>query len=328
MIYAIVSQPGFDQFVMNNAHGSAQPNVSADGIGRILIPQFHPAEQLAIGRCIGALDEKIESNHRTSRTLERVARAIFRAWFVDYEPVKAKAAGARSFPSMPQQAFDALPTRLVGSELGPLPEGWMVDSIRNRASNIQYGFTQSATEKPIGPYFLRITDIRGGKINWSSVPFCEATDQEREKYRIEDGDIFVARTGASTGDSIYIVEPPVAVFASYLVRIQFDSRGIGRLVGEFMRSPEYASHVAGTIGGSAQPNASAQMLTAANLVFPTDDIADSFYGAVRPLDVRRAAYDRESHKLAAVRDYLLPKLLTGEVRVQDLGNIVGEDPTA
>jgi type I restriction enzyme S subunit len=188
-----------------------------------------------------------------------------------------------------------------------------VDTIKNRAKNIQYGFTQSASTEPIGPHFLRITDLRGGTIDWDSVPFCKATEEERAKYRITDGDVFIARTGASTGDNIYVVEPPPAVFASYLIRVQFASRGIGRLVGEFTRTADYASHVAGTIGGSAQPNASAQTLAAASLVFPTEEVADAYYSAVRPLDLRRASNYRESRTLATLRDTLLPKLLSGEI---------------
>ena len=86
-------------------------------------------EQRAIVGVLGSLDEKIEQNRRTARALERLARAIFRAWFVDFEPVKAKSAGATSFPSMPQAVFDALPTRFVDSEIGPVPEGWEVKTI-------------------------------------------------------------------------------------------------------------------------------------------------------------------------------------------------------
>ena len=130
-----------------------------------------------------------------------------------------------------------------------------------------------------------------------------------------DGDIFIARTGASTGDNIYAVEPPPAVFASYLIRLQFASRGLGRMVGDFTRTPDYASYVAGNIGGSAQPNASAQTLAGAPMVFPTEDIADAFYRAVRPLDLMRAANDRESRTLANLCDTLLPKLLSGELSV-------------
>jgi type I restriction enzyme S subunit len=204
-----------------------------------------------------------------------------------------------------------------------IPRSWEAESIKNRAFNIQYGFTQSASEEPLGPHFLRITDIRGGTINWAAVPYCEVTEEERKKYCVKDGDIFVARTGASTGENIYVVEPPPAVFASYLVRIQFSSRGIGRLVGAFMRTPDYASHVASTLGGSAQPNASAQALTAASMVFPTEETADAFYRNVRPLDLARAANDRNSRTLATVRDTLLPRLLSGELRIKDAERFVG-----
>lgn len=87
------------------------------------------SEQEAITGILGALDDKIEQNRWTARALERLARAIFRAWFVDFEPVKAKAAGETSFPSMPQPVFDALPTRLVDSEIGPVPERWEVKPV-------------------------------------------------------------------------------------------------------------------------------------------------------------------------------------------------------
>ena len=218
--------------------------------------------------------------------------------------------------SLPSSNFDSLfPDSFLDSSLGPIPHGWTIETIKNRASKIQYGFTQSASNERVGPHFLRITDICGGTIDWNSVPFCEATEEDREKYRIEDGDVFIARTGASTGDNIYVIEPPPAVFASYLIRVQFASRGIGRLVGEYTRTADYASHVAGTIGGSAQPNANAQTLAAASLVFPTEEVADAYYRTVRPFDLTRASNDCESRALANLRDALLPRLLSGELSI-------------
>ncbi len=82
--------------------------------------------QRSIAAVLGSLDNKIEQNRRTGRALEGLARATFKAWFVDYEPVKAKAAGQTSFPGMPAAAFAALPVRLIGSPLDPVPEGWAV----------------------------------------------------------------------------------------------------------------------------------------------------------------------------------------------------------
>ncbi|MDY0281883.1 MAG: restriction endonuclease subunit S [Salinivirgaceae bacterium] len=314
LLYSIQSDVVQHEIKVNEGTGSTVSNLRIPLLEAL--PIFYPSltEQKAIASVLGALDDKIELNRRMNATLEAMAQALFQSWFVDFDPVRAKLDG-RQPVGMDEATAALFPSTFQDSALGPIPRGWTADTIKNRASNIQYGFTQSATKEPVGPHFLRITDISSGRIDWASVPFCQATDEDREKYRILDGDIFIARTGASTGDNIYVIEPPSAVFASYLIRIQFSSSGLGRLVGEFTRTPDYASYVAGTIGGSAQPNASAQTLAGASMVFPTEEIADAFYRTVRPLDLMRAANDRESRTLAILRDTLLPKLLSGELNL-------------
>ncbi len=82
-----------------------------------------------------------------------------------------------------------------------------------------------------------------------------------------------------------------------------------------MRTQDYANHVAGTIGGSAQPNASAQKLAAATMAFPPEQFASAFHQAVRPLDLKRATNEEQSRTLAALRDALLPKLISGEIQM-------------
>ncbi len=309
------------RFMDNWANTTAQPTFNLKDVSNLPIPLPPVAEQKAIAKILGVLDDKIELNRRMNETLEGLARAIFQSWFVDFDPVRAQRDGLPP-PALSPTTAALFPNSFEDSELGKIPKGWSIDTIKNRASNVQYGYTQSASLEPVGPRFLRITDIRGGQVDWSAVPFCKTNDDELEKYRIKDGDIFVARTGASTGDNIYVVDPPDAVFASYLVRFQFSSAGIGRFVGEFMRTPDYFSHVAGSIGGSAQPNASAQTLADATVVFPTTDVADDFFKTVRPLDLKRNANSKESEKLAAIRDALLPKLLSGEIRVAEAERLV------
>ena len=102
--------------------GSAQPFISqgdARGV-RVTLPPL--AEQRAIARVLGALDDKIELNRRMSETLEEMARALFRSWFVDFDPVRAKAEGCDT--GLPKPLADLFPARLVDSELGEIPEGW------------------------------------------------------------------------------------------------------------------------------------------------------------------------------------------------------------
>ena len=249
---------------------------------RLPIPPL--PEQKSIASVLGALDDKIELNRQMNETLEAMGRALFQSWFVD-----ATQAG--------------------------LPEGWRESTIRELASNIQYGLTQSASIESIGPRFLRITDIQGGRVDWGNVPFCKVSPEEHERYRLKPGDVLVARTGATTGENIYLPAVPDALFASYLVRFQFVDPAMARLVGAFMRTPAYFDFVAGCIGGSAQPNASAQVLAGAELLVPPPELAKRFADTLAPLDQRIVANNEESRTLAAMRDALLPKLLSGELRV-------------
>ena len=152
-------------------------------------------------------------------------------------------------------------------------------------------------------------------MDWSTVPFCKVTPEERERYLLKPGEVLVARTGASTGENIYLPDAADSVFASYLVRFQFADPAVARFVGAFMRSRAYFDYVAGCIGGSAQPNASAQVLAGASIAVPPLEIMRQFAEVVAPLDRRIAANSVESRTLTALRDALLPKLLSGELSV-------------
>jgi hypothetical protein len=232
-------------------------------------------EQLEESSC---LEKSIRTN------LDSLAQGLSKAWFV------------------------------TGTKAG-VPKGWTASTIKEQASSIQYGLTQSASVARIGPHFLRITDIQGGRVDWSTVPFCKVTPEEHERYRLKVGDILVARTGASTGENIYLVNAPDSVFASYLVRFQFADPAVARFVGAFMRSRAYFDYVAGCLGGSAQPNASAQVLAGARIILPPLEIMRQFADIVAPLDKRIVANSLESRTLATLRDTLLPKLLSGELSV-------------
>ena len=324
-LYYFLSTLEGQQALIQSSHGSVQVNIAPRAVvEQIELPVPSLPDQRGIIHILGALDDKIRLNQRMNETLESLARTLFQSWFVDFDPVRAKSEG-REPAGMDAETAALFPDSFDDSFMGEIPHGWQINSIKSRASRIQYGLTQSASIEPIGPRFLRITDIKGGIIDWKQVPFCEISPKDHEKYRIESGDIFIARTGASTGDNIYVIDPPDAVFASYLVRFQFDDPAIARIVGEFMKTPAYSEYVAGCIGGSAQPNASAQLLSGTQLVFPTDKIAHVYYQLLRPLDQKCAANSRECGTLMKARDILLPKLLSGEIKA--LANEVHSDRT-
>jgi len=269
--------------------GSAIPSTSRSDFYALPLELPPLSEQKAIAAALGALDDKIELNRRMNATLETIVQSVCKSWFADT------------------------------AENG-LPEGWHQSTIRDLACNIQYGLTQSASTEPIGPRFLRITDIQGGRVDWGRVPFCQVSEKEHERYRLKAGDVLVARTGASTGENIYLPVVPDAVFASYLVRFQFSQAEMARFVGAFMRTSSYFDFVAGCIGGSAQPNASAQTLAKAELFVPPEQLLKRFADLVGPLDQRIAVNNEESRILAALRDALLPKLVRGELRPTTCAN--------
>jgi type I restriction enzyme S subunit len=293
--------------------GSPIPSTtrSAVYISELNVPEPH--EQCAIAKVLGTLDDKIELNRKMNETLEAMARALFKSWFVDFDPVRAK---TEDRPTGLPAHIDALfPDSLEDSELGEIPKGWGISTIRDLASKIQYGLTTSAQADSAGPRFLRITDIQGGSVDWSKVPYCNASEKERDDYRIKSHDIFVARTGASTGENVYVLDPPVAVFASYLVRFQFRDAAYARFVGAFMRTAAYKDYVASSVGGSAQPNASAQVLAGASIVCPPPIVCRKFADLLAPLDREACHNDSESQLLAGIRDALLPALVSGEIRL-------------
>ena len=152
----------------------------------------------------------------------------------------------------------------VGSE-------WVHCTRADACSAINYGLTASASNDAAGPKFLRITDIVSGQLDWNTVPHVVADKDSIAKYRLYDGDIVIARTGASTGTSLYINPPPRAVFASYLVRLQAKPDFNARFHAYYLKSKEFGEFIRGVLGDkSAQPNASASTMTAVPLSAPRD----------------------------------------------------------
>lgn len=148
------------------------------------------------------------------------------------------------------------------------PLKWPTVKLRDISEGAQYGFTASASPDVQGPKFLRITDIVPDNLDWQSVPRCEIKSRDLERFKLADGDIVVARTGATVGYAKLIKSPPDAVFASYLVRFRVTKDVCAGFVGAIVQSQPYKDWVKSQAGGSAQPNANAQTLGQFELPLP------------------------------------------------------------
>lgn len=146
--------------------------------------------------------------------------------------------------------------------------GWETRALGD-LSAISYGYTESATLEPVGPKFLRITDIQDDCVDWETVPFCQIEAAKLEKYKLATGDIVFARTGATTGKSFLVSEPPEAVFASYLIRLRLQHKGLSpQFVSLFFQTQEYWNAIRQGSSGSAQGGFNASKLAALKIPFP------------------------------------------------------------
>jgi len=136
-------------------------------------------------------------------------------------------------------------------------------------SAISYGYTESASSDPVGPRFLRITDIQDERVDWNSVPFCKIVPASLPKYRLASGDIVFARTGATTGKSFLVDDPPDAVFASYLIRLRLlDKKLLPEFVSLFFQTDGYWQSIKDGSAGSAQGGFNATKLGALSIPIP------------------------------------------------------------
>jgi len=261
--------------------------------------------QKRIAATLSAYDDLIDSNTRRIKILEEMARAIYREWFVHFR-----------FPGHKK-------VRLVHSPLGPIPEGWNVARLSDLVDT-QYGYTESATTNRIGPKFVRGMDInKNSFIDWSSVPYCKISEEDRPKYRLEQGDVLVIRM-ADPGNAGIVEKAVDAVFASYLIRVKTKSRLLTPyFLFHFLLSERYQGYITGASTGTTRKSASAGVIIGIDLVLPPVRLLEQFEERVVLVrSMLNNLLDRNT-VLRRTRDYLLPKLISGELDVSEV-EVAGE----
>jgi len=181
-------------------------------------------------------------------------------------------------------------------------EGW-VEKRLNELSKINYGYTESASVEKIGLKFLRITDIQNQSVDWESVPYCSIEANDFPKYKLSDGDIVFARTGATTGKSYLVKDTPKAVFASYLIRLQLNATDLlPEFVNLFFQTHTYWDNIRSGVSGSAQGGFNATKL--GELIIPFPKSAHEQQDIVAKLD----AFSAETQRLESIYQQKLAAL--------------------
>ncbi len=254
-------------------------------------------EQLGIAHGLRLLEKAIAIQVDEVRSSEALKRMVMRALFT------------RGLRGEPQKE----------TEIGLMPESWELSRLGNCIEHPDYGFTASASVEPVGPQFLRITDIQDGQVDWRKVPYCKCDEGSLEAKRLRKDDIVVARIGATTGKAFLIGECPDAVFASYLIRLRAREQSLAAtFLYYFMRSDAYWLHIEQHKGGRLKGGVNIPILTA--LLLPRPSL-DEQLEIVAILDAIDRKIDLHKRKRAVLEDLfktLLHKLMTGEIRVSDL----------
>ena len=197
-----------------------------------------------------------------------------------------------------------------------IPQGWQIAEFGDIVSSISYGHTASASSKLVGPKFLRITDLQNGQVNWETVPYCACDDVE--KYALKPGDIVVARTGATTGKSYLLVDPPdPSVFASYLIRLETSGLATPQYLAKFMESPDYWRQITVVSKGSAQPGANATVLSRLQIPLAPENEQRRIVAKIETLQERsrkaRAALEAIPPLLEQFRQSVLAAAFRGDL---------------
>ena len=268
-------------------------------------------EQRIIAHILGTLDDKIELNRRMNETLEAMARALFKSWFVDFDPVRAKMEGHDT--GLPRHLADLFPDRLVYSELGEIPEGWEVTSLKDCMSLTMGQSPPGSTYNGRGvglPFFQGRSDF--GFRYPERRRFCSAPT------RIADPEDTMVSVRAPVGDINMAWERccigrGVAALRHRSGSSSFTYHSVWAMQRE-LREYEHTGTVFGAINKG--------QFEALKVIEPEPRVVSAFDSMSRHLDARTRSNVSESRALAALRETLLPKLISGETRVGDAERVV------
>jgi type I restriction enzyme S subunit len=314
LYYYLVSDSG-QQSLRSILSGSAQPKFNKTDFRRLSIPVPPLPEQRAITHILGTLDDKIELNRRMNETLEAMARALFKSWFVDFDPVRAKAEGRD--PGLPAAIADLFPERFEGSELGEIPVGWETGSILAQARLLSGG-----TPKTDCPEYW------DGGVLWASA-----------KDVSQCGDAFLV-TSERTITRRGLSESATQLIPALSTVVVARGATTGRMVllgGEMAmnqtcyalastRSTPFALYcqlrhriddLVHSAHGSVFDTITTATFSASRFVLAPSSALKGFEKAVSPVFGRILQSTNESRTLGALRDTLLPKLISGELRVKN-----------
>lgn len=303
--------------------GSVQQNVNITNLHELRVPLPSLKEQEAVAGLLKTLDDKIDLNRRTNEALDAMARALFRSWFVDFDPVRAKAEG-RAPVGMDAATATLFPCELVSSDFGDLPSGWRIAPVGDVVRAVG-GSTPRTSEPKFwdGQYhWARPKDLSG-----LEAPILLRT----ERTITEEGLRLISSGLLPAGTVLLSSRAPIGYLAITNVPVAVN-QGFIAMVCDGLVPNHYVLHwcrenmptIEARASGTTFPEISKAAFRPIPMLVPHPAVLTAWESLVGPLYDRVRANLEESRTLAELRDLLLPKLLSGELRVRDAEKLVGQ----
>lgn len=291
---------------------TVQATLNLKEIKQLPLPWPPAGERARIAEIAGALDDKIELNRRMNETLEAMARSLFKSWFVDFDPVRAKAEG-RQPAYIDAEIVHLFPDAFEESEMGPIPRGWRADQFVSLA-NITYGypFKSSYFNQDEGMPVIRIRDLAN---HFSPTLTTEPFERQ---YVVEAGDVLIGMDGEFRA---YYWQGDPALLNQRVCRVRPANVYVPQTYLNFVIQPPLARIESSQVGTTVI-HLGKKELDLIRVVVPSNGLLATFGEATKPMFDLIVANSKQSRILAALRDVLLPRLLSGQIRMRDVEPVV------
>ena len=306
-------------------HGTGR--LPTDRLKALQIPLPSKREQRAAANTLRALDDKIELNRRMNETLEAIARAIFKSWFVDFDPVRAKVARrwhrGEPLPGLPTDLYDLFPDSFENSPLGKIPCGWNVEPIGEHITAVKGLSYKGDGLADAGVPLYNLNSIyEGGGFKYEGIKYY--VGDYKDRHLCMPGDVIVANT--EQGFHYLLIGYPaiipkhfgdLGIFTHHIYRVRpnADTPLTNNFIYLLLLAPTFRDQVVSYTNGTTVNALSGEGLEHPLLARPPGSLIKRFEAIVAPIFDQQEVLHEESSSLQYLRDALLPKLISGEIRV-------------
>lgn len=316
-------EPGFFYYALSQfdfskiAQGTALPYLTVTSLSMLEMTLPPLPEQRRIAHILGTLDDKIELNRRMNETLEAMARALFKSWFVDFDPVRAKAEG-RAPAGMDAETAALFPSEFETSELGEVPRGWRVERLQDLTTKIGSGATPRGGDKAYvdtGTSFIRSQNVYDSSFVWQGLVRIIDRDAGRlAGVTVEPNDVLLNITGASILRTCVVDPHVLPARVNQHVAIVRARPGIPpRFIHQWLLRDTTRNYLLGMDAGASRQAVTKAHIESVPVVVATSTVFIEWQRRTDPLFARIDSLTAEARSLVRIRDELLPRLLSGEL---------------